>query len=85
MLEELLAELQPGSGVSNSLSLSRKNGKALPCKVITSELCIDQERALGIPDITLFLLLIHRGQVAALKFSLSCEIISDFSRRFGEF
>ena len=85
MIEELLAVLQPGSGVSNSLSLGRKNGKALPCKVITSELCIDQKRALEIPNITLFLLLIHRGQVAALKFSLSYEIISDFSRLFGEF
>ena len=85
MIENLLPELQPGSGVSNSLPLGRENGKAVPCKVITSELCIEQKRALGIPDITLFLLLIHRGQVAALKFSLSCEIISDFSRRFGEF
>ena len=65
MIEELLAELQPGSGVSNSLPLGRKNGKALPCKVI-----IGEKQVLEIPNITLFLLLIHRGQVAALKFSL---------------
>ena len=70
MIEELLAELQPGSGVSNSLPLGRKNGKALPCKVITLEMCIGEKQVLEIPNITLFLLLIHRGQVAALKFSL---------------